>query len=367
MSAEDRQGRSPGVQILQAEKERKVYTYKRAGSTKGMFFPLPNSDDVGVRSHTGTLAIFRPTGVKDVVNGVTRIETAPNTLQNVEDAISQTLYIVPPVLLVSHQSYGRKDLKALQKSLDLIHWWDESPVSEEDLIKMHAEIYKFLEGNRFGNARDTLRQEFADNLLEGASVDSLGRVNQERSRVYAAMAHRLARLLADKNTAVWVKNALQIFPDLVNLREDERKRLERPLRIARRALSKKVDSHVVRQTQVLMNDIPSTLCFDLIPTAEYLHAAARLYFILTQHQTQNSLHQNVRKILGDTEYEKMASEKSLQEWLDQYQITPYFAADALRNLLSRVVEILDQPLEKGGRRMHEKLEKHWKKILRQTF
>lgn len=365
MSAEDRRGFSPGAQIMRREKESDVRKTTKAGSVQGKFYPFSHKHVV-VDIHDGRLGIFRSTGKKEVSNGVTRIEQAPNNLNTIEDAISQTLHIVPTALLVTSQSYERKDLAALQAALDLIGWWNQFPITEEVLERKQGEIRQFVEESGYDKARDPLRQEIAANLNLAAGKDSLKRINAKRSEVFAAMAHRAARLRVDRNTSTWFKNATQIFPDLVNLRQDERKRIKQALKATRRVVAKKLDYQFIQGMQSLINTVPSLISIDKVPTAPYVESVAKIYFIFTQHNDHDPLHDWVFRVSGEEEFERLNRQTSFQEWVDKYPITPRHSIEALRGRLAEIPAVLDQPLQEGGRRMHEKLEKHWEEILQQT-
>lgn len=365
MSAEDRRGFSPGAQIARGEKEAHVRRSTKAGSVGGKFYPFSHKHVV-VDIYNGHLGIFRPTGKKEVSNGVTRIEQAPNDLSTIEDSVSQTLWIVPTVLLVTPQSYERKDLTSMHAALDLIGWWNQFPITEEELKRKQNEVRQFVEDSGYNSVRDILRQEIATNLNLAAGKDSLNRINAKRSEVFAAMAHRAARLRVDKNTTIWFKNATQIFPDLVNLRQDGRKRIKQALKAIRRVVAKKSNGQFIQGVQSLIETIPTVIPVNKVPTAPYVKSVAKTYFIFTQHNEQDPLHDWVFRVLGKEEFEKLSKQTSFKEWVDKYSITPHHSIEALRGRLSEIPTFLDEPLQEGGRRMHEKLEKHWEKILQQT-
>lgn len=187
------------------------------------------SDDVGSAFYnveTGEVITIRY-GKHKKDEDILRVAVIPVTYSTIEEAIA-AMDIIGPSYHPESGIESAKDRAALELSLNLQAFWENTPVSEERRQEREQEVLDFLDKSGLNRAVDLDRKTIVDNLEEGIGPGSLFYPNPSARLTQVAVAETTAEFRVDE---VDGKTFVKYDRDLKNLllaeRETARKRLLR--------------------------------------------------------------------------------------------------------------------------------------------
>ncbi len=321
-----KEGISPAEQILRSETEVQLVRSRVPGELRGKVFLFNHSHAVYDPS-SGLIEIVRGKSEKEIAKDTIELEEGLTGKMDLETAISQTLRVANEFALKEGAS-TKRDRRILEKIVETLGWWDQTPLSEEERQQREEEVRGLLEQEGYVTARDPHRKQIAQNLQAGVDLDSRGRINPSAKKTQVAVAYRRAYRRGNKNRAIFVKYGLQLLPDLVQERITERKRLG----LASVQIQNVLDipqwhtNSYPQRVRSLINRLPTILPPWIIRVAPY-----------------NLGMENVLNLLPE-----------LIQHVGRYSVAPNVSRDAIDHTLRTVFSQLTETLELAEEKMREK-------------
>ncbi len=358
MSSQER-GPSPSEQILNKNQEEKLQKRKESGALRGKVFLFEHSH-AAYDPATGLIQIARSRSAEiEVAKDLVEVKFGLAGQMELPVAIAHVLHIVDDFEL-SGGDVTRRDRAVLDKALDVLEWWEDTPISEDNRQTKENEVDEVLESTKYSSSRDRHRKKIGAELSRGTHRDSLGRINPEAMKTLVAVAIRSGNMREDKNRIIFNKYGLQLLPDLIIEREEERKRLHHAmLRIEQvMRVPEPLFLTYQRKIKTLGNDLPGILSPWVVKIAPFNQPAAEALASLVPdlHVKNRTV---IKKVLGDKKFEELRTRKARQliKAIAAFRVYPKDARRVIDELLKSTYDNLGETLKKEQQTMNEEMEK----------
>ncbi len=229
MSPQER-GLSPSEQILQGDHRQKVRKVKEPGATTGKAYLFDDHSHAVITPATGLIEINRSRSAEKEIDGESiEVKFGPAGQMDLPTTTAHVFHIVDDFELTGGK-VTKEDHAVLAATELMMDWWSDTPISEEERQQKQAQVLEVLEKANYFAAKDPKRKKMREYLIRGTGRDSLDRLNPEAMKVLVACALREGKRREDKNRAIFVKYGLQLLPDLILQREEERRRISKEKR-----------------------------------------------------------------------------------------------------------------------------------------
>ncbi len=367
--SEREKGLSPSQQIQQAEYKQKLHKVKEAGGVIGKVYLFDNHSHAVFNPSTGLIEINKSRGLeKEVDQKSVEVKFGPSGRMDLPTAIAQVFHIVDEFEL-SGGRVTNQDRAVLDMAELLIDWWSNLPISEQERQQKHSEVVKILEETNYFASKDPRRKKMREYLTRGIGRDSLDRINPEAMKVLVACAAREGKRRETKNRAIFVKYGLQLLPDLIMQREEERKRLGRTIIAVDELLnmsSVHLQSYAKKLTNFRQERLSELLNPFIIKTAPLVFPAAETLVELGSNLLDPKK-RRLELILGEEKYLSIISSREISNWKQltkalQHEVVIRDLRIFTDPMLVKIRNNLAKALQNEQAKMDEEMDKRHKRL-----